>query len=222
MCGLAGELRFNDGPSQLAMLERMNHRHIPRGPHADGVFHQNRVSLGHRRLKVMDLSEHSQQPMYDPHLGLALVFNGAIYNYRELRHELQGMGYAFYSDGDTEVILKAYHAWGEACLQRFNGMFAIAIWNQASGDLWLARDRLGIKPLYYSQDAEHLVFASTLPALLEDPRVSRELDAEALHFYLHFHSVVPAPRTLLKQVKKLEPGHWLHVMADGRSCKQKW
>lgn len=222
MCGLAGELRFNDGPSQLAMLERMNHRHIPRGPHADGVFHQNRVSLGHRRLKVMDLSEHSQQPMYDPHLGLALVFNGAIYNYRELRHELQGMGYAFYSDGDTEVILKAYHAWGEACLQRFNGMFAIAIWNQASGDLWLARDRLGIKPLYYSQDAEHLVFASTLPALLEDPRVSRELDAEALHFYLHFHSVVPAPRTLLKQVKKLEPGHWLRVMADGRSCKQKW
>ncbi|PPC78204.1 N-acetylglutaminylglutamine amidotransferase [Pokkaliibacter plantistimulans] len=222
MCGLAGELRFNDGPSQLAMLERMNHRHIPRGPHADGVFHQNRVSLGHRRLKVMDLSEHSQQPMYDPHLGLALVFNGAIYNYRELRHELQGMGYAFYSDGDTEVILKAYHAWGEACLQRFNGMFAIAIWNQASGDLWLARDRLGIKPLYYSQDAEHLVFASTLPALLEDPRVSRELDAEALHFYLHFHSVVPAPRTLLKQVKKLEPGHWLRVTADSRSCKQKW
>ncbi|MDH2433483.1 N-acetylglutaminylglutamine amidotransferase [Pokkaliibacter sp. MBI-7] len=222
MCGLAGELRFNDGPSQLAMLERMNHRHIPRGPHADGVFHQNRVSLGHRRLKVMDLSEHSQQPMYDPHLGLALVFNGAIYNYRELRHELQGMGYAFYSDGDTEVILKAYHAWGEACLQRFNGMFAIAIWNQASGDLWLARDRLGIKPLYYSQDAEHLVFASTLPALLEDPRVSRELDAEALHFYLHFHSVVPAPRTMLRQVKKLEPGHWLRVTADGRSCKQQW
>ncbi|MFP8966753.1 N-acetylglutaminylglutamine amidotransferase [Pokkaliibacter sp. CJK22405] len=222
MCGLAGELRFTDGPSQLAVLERMNERHRARGPHGEGIFHQNRITLGHRRLKVMDLSDQSAQPMVDQGLGLALVFNGAIYNYRELRHELQDMGYAFHSDGDTEVILKAFHAWGENCFSRFNGMFAIAIWNEVRQELTLARDRLGIKPLYYSQDAEHLVFGSTLPAILEDPRVSRELDPEALHYYLHFHSVVPAPLTMVKAIRKLEPGHWMKVLADGRTRTQRW
>ncbi|WP_305856952.1 N-acetylglutaminylglutamine amidotransferase [Balneatrix alpica] len=222
MCGLAGEVRFHDGNGELDTIARMNERHQPRGPHSEGIFSQDRITFGHRRLKVMDLSEASQQPMFDPALGLAVVFNGALYNYPQLRDELRGLGYQFFSDGDTEVILKAYHAWGEKCLQRFNGMFALAVWQRDSGEVWLARDRLGIKPLYYTCNSQRLLFSSTLPALLESPQVSRELDPTGLHYYLHFHSVVPAPHTLFKQIHKLEPGHWLKISRDGAQQKACW
>src|SRR5690606_34380465 len=122
---------------------------------------------GHRRLKIMDLSESAQQPMIDPALGLGIVFNGAVYNHRELRRELEGRGYAFFSSGDTEVLLKAYHAWGEDFVHRLNGMFAFAIWERDSGRVLLGRDRLGIKPLYYAEIPGGLRFASSLPALVE-------------------------------------------------------
>ena len=137
----------------------------PRGPDAFGSYAQNALAVAHRRLMVMDTSDRSQQPMVDPELGLGIVFNGAIYNHPELRRELEGDGYRFQSQGDTEVLLKAFHRWGQGCVERLNGMFAFAIWERESGRLVLGRDRLGIKPLYLAQLDGALRFASTLPAL---------------------------------------------------------
>src|SRR5690606_33759205 len=140
-----------------------------RGPDAAGFFSQTNVTLAHRRLSILDLSAASQQPMVDPELGLALAFNGCIYNFRDLRAELRAKGYRFFSDGDTEVILKSWHAWGPRCVERFRGMFALAIWDRDTRRLVLARDRLGIKPLYLAETPGALRFASTLPALLAAP-----------------------------------------------------
>ena len=137
----------------------------PRGPDGAGIVLRDHVALGQRRLKIFDLSEHAQQPMVDSELGLTLVHNGAVYNYLELRKELEGLGYEFFSDGDTEVVLKAYHAWGADCVHRLNGMFAVAILERDSGRVFCARDRLGIKPFYYAETPGALRFASTLPAL---------------------------------------------------------
>lgn len=170
----------------------------------------------------MDLEAASGQPMVDHQLGLSMVFNGAIYNYPELREELQALGYHFYSDGDTEVLLKGFHAWGEQLLPKLNGMFAFAVWDRDRQSLFLARDRLGIKPLYLSQDDKRLRFASTLPALLQGGDVDTELDPVALNHYLNFHAVVPAPRTLLRGVKKLPPATWMRISADGRQEQQCW
>lgn len=136
---------------------------------------------------------HATQPMVDPVLGLGTVFNGCIYNFKELREELLGKGYRFFSDGDTEVILKAYHAWGPRCVQRFFGMFASAVWERDSGRVVLARDRLGIKPLYIAETPEGLRFASTLPALLAAGNVDTSIHPAALHHYMSWHAVVPPP-----------------------------
>ena len=215
MCGICGEVNANvrsTGPEvAAAMMSAM----AERGPDAMGLFVQGNAALGHRRLKIFDPSERSQQPMADPRLGLAIVYNGAIYNYRELRAELAGKGYDFFSTGDTEVLLKAYHAWGSNCLERINGMFAFAIWHRDTGEVFLARDRLGIKPLYYVPEPGRFRFASTLPALLAGGDIDTEIDPAALHHYMTFHAVVPAPRTLLKGARKLSPGHTLRVKADG-------
>lgn len=222
MCGIAGELRFDARPADLAAVERITHHLAPRGPDACGVYSQGPLALGHRRLKIMDLADASGQPMHDAELGLSLVFNGAIYNYPELRRELQGLGYRFFSDGDSEVLLKGYHAWGHTLLPRLNGMFAFAIWERDTRQLFLARDRLGIKPLYLSEDGARLRFASSLPALLAGGDLDTRLDPEALNHYLSFHSVVPAPRTLLRGIRKLPPATWLRVDADGRREQQCW
>jgi asparagine synthase (glutamine-hydrolysing) len=189
----------------------------PRGPDAAGVFQMNHLAAAHRRLKIIDLSEHAQQPMLDNELGLGIVFNGCIYNYRELRAELRALGYRFFSDGDTEVIVKAYHAWGIGCVDRFHGMFAFAIWERDSGRLVLARDRLGIKPLYVAELDNGLRFASTLPALLAGGGIDTSIDPVALHHYMSFHAVVPAPHTLLKGVRKLPPATIRIIEPDGRS-----
>ena len=164
MCGIAGELRFDRQPASISAVERITHRLEQRGPDAWGFHSQGPVALGHRRLKIMDLAEASGQPMIEPELGLSMVFNGAIYNYPELRSELEAKGYRFHSGGDTEILLKAYHAWGKAMLPKLNGMFAFAIWERDSGRLFIARDRLGIKPLYLSLTDKRLRFASSLPA----------------------------------------------------------
>ena len=143
----------------------------PRGPDGSGLVAQGRVAFGHRRLKIIDLSEKAGQPMTDAALGLTVVFNGCIYNYPELREELIAAGYSFFSHGDTEVVLKAFHKWGEACVERFHGMFAFAIHERDTGTVTLARDRFGIKPLYlYRGSTGALRFASSLPALLESRR----------------------------------------------------
>jgi len=158
--------------------------------------------------------------MVDPTLGLAIVFNGCIYNFRELRSELQQQGYQFFSEGDTEVILKAYHAWGERCVDRLIGMFAFAIWERASGKLILARDRLGIKPLYYSETSKHFRFASTVRALLAAGDVDTSIDNKALHHYMSWHAVVPAPNTILKGIRKLAPATTMTIEKDGRRREQ--
>ena len=186
-----------------------------RGPDAGGFFAQRNLALGHRRLSILDLSGASQQPMVDSELGLAVAFNGCIYNFRELRRVLSGRGYRFFSDGDTEVILKAYHAWGPRCVERFYGMFAFALWERDSGRVVLVRDRLGIKPLYLAEIDGGLRFASTLPALLAAGGVDTAIDKASLHNYMSLHAVVPAPRTILKGVRKLPPATIMTIEPDG-------
>jgi asparagine synthase (glutamine-hydrolysing) len=214
MCGLCGQVSFG-GEAELAPIPLMAEKLKQRGPDAAGAFLQDNVALGHRRLSIIDLSATSQQPMVDPELGLAIAFNGCIYNYKELRQELTAKGYRFFSDGDTEVILKAYHAWGPRCVERFFGMFAFALWERDSGRVVLARDRLGIKPLYYTRNNKTLRFASTLPALLAAGGVDTDIDPVGLHNYMSFHAVVPPPRTIIKGVKKLAPATLMIVEPDG-------
>lgn len=192
----------------LSKLER-------RGPDNEGSYVRGAIALGHRRLSIIDLSEASNQPFVDETHDLALVFNGTIYNYKELRAELQAQGFSFRSQGDTEVILKAYAAWGERFAERLHGMFAIAIWDAGRQQLVLARDRFGIKPLYYSQTREWFRFASNSQALLAAGGVDTAIDPVALHHHFTLHAVVPAPRTLLKGVRKLQPGHIMVISADG-------
>jgi len=187
-----------------------------RGPDGSGLWAQGPVALGHRRLKVIDLSERAAQPLVDSELGLALAFNGCIYNHHELRRELEGAGYRFFSIGDTEVLAKAYHRWGDRFVDRLKGMFAFCLVERDSGRVLLGRDRLGIKPLYLAEVGRSLRFASTLPALLAGGGVDTSIDPVALHEYLTFHSVVPAPRTILQGVRKLPPATLLAVEPDGR------
>ena len=222
MCGIAGELRFDRRPADLAAVERITHHLAPRGPDAHGFHSQGPIALGHRRLKIMDLAEASGQPMIDSDLGLFMVFNGAIYNYPELRAELETLGYRFFSGGDTEVLLKGYHAWGEKLLPKLNGMFAFAVWERDKQSLFIARDRLGVKPLYLSRTGERLRFASSLPALLQGGDIAKTLDAVALNHYLNFHAVVPAPRTILAGVEKLPPATWMRIDADGKVEQNTW
>ncbi len=215
MCGICGELRFDHQQPDPDTIRKMMERLVRRGPDSEGLFQDGPLAMGHRRLSIIDLSEHARQPMRDEALRLTLVFNGTIYNYRELRAELADLGYDFFSDGDSEVILKAYHAWGENCLDRFYGMFAFAIWDMRSQRLFLARDRFGIKPLYYTVDGTALRFASTVQALLAAGTVDTSLDPVALHHHLTLHAVVPAPRTLLNGIKKLPPASSMTFSATG-------
>jgi asparagine synthase (glutamine-hydrolysing) len=217
MCGISGEITFNGAPASTAALEAMNDAMQARGPDAAGVVARGRVAFGHRRLKIIDLSERAEQPMTDPALGLTLVFNGCIYNYRALRGELEALGYRFFSDGDTEVVLKAWHAWGAGCCERLQGMFAFAVHERESGRVVLVRDRLGIKPLYTAEVPGGLRFASSLPALLRAGGVDTSIDPVALNYYLSFHAVVPPPRTILKGVNKLPPATLRVIEPDGRS-----
>ncbi|NVK41694.1 MAG: N-acetylglutaminylglutamine amidotransferase [Oceanospirillaceae bacterium] len=219
MCGICGEIRFDQAPADLAAVSRMNDNLVPRGPDGGGLFQMNNLAVGHRRLKIIDLSEHAQQPMVDNDLGLGIVFNGCIYNYRALREELEGLGYRFFSHGDTEVILKAFHAWDTDCVHRLQGMFAFTVWHRDGGRLVMARDRLGIKPLYYSEQGRRLRFASTLPALLAGGDIDKTLDPVALHHYFSFHAVVPAPHTILQGVRKLAPASIREYDGNGNATE---
>jgi len=215
MCGLAGELRFDGVAAEVAPLQRMMGCLEDRGPDGSGVWARGPVALGHRRLSIIDLSEGGAQPMVDPQLGLTVVFNGIIYNYKQLRAELQAAGHRFFSTSDTEVVLKAYAQWSTDFVDHFLGMFAVAVFEHRTGRLVLARDRLGIKPLYVDQRGDRLRFASTLPALLAGGGVDTSIDRTALAQYMTFHSVVPAPRTILTGVRKLPPATVRVVERDG-------
>ncbi len=225
MCGIAGELRFDGERPDLAVIERMNMQLARRGPDGAGTWQDGPVAFGHRRLAIIDLSERSRQPMVDAAaggMGLALVFNGTIYNYPELRTVLHGLGHAFFSDGDTEVILRAYAEWGEACVERLHGAFAFALWDGAKQRLFLARDRLGIKPLYFARTDKFFRFASNMQALLAAGDVNTSLDPIALHHQFSLHAVVPPPFTVLKGIRKLEQGTTLTIDAAGRTTERRY
>lgn len=215
MCGICGELRFDDTLPDMNIIKRMSEKIARRGPDHEAMFSDGPLAFGHRRLSIIDLTASSDQPMEDKELQLTIVFNGTIYNYKELRSELQGMGYAFFSEGDTEVIIKSYHAWGEHCVERFYGMFAFAIWDKRQGLLFLARDRFGIKPLYYSLDGARMRFASNIQAMLASGGIDTSINPVALHHHFTLHAVVPAPHTILSGIKKLPPAHVMSMKLDG-------
>jgi asparagine synthase (glutamine-hydrolysing) len=222
VCGLAGELRLDREAADRAAVERMVACQSRRGPDGEGIWTRGPVALGHRRLAIIDLSEHGAQPMVDSALGLTVVMNGCIYNYEDLRAELIAHGHTFASTSDTEVILKAYATWGLDCVDHFLGMFAFAISEHVSGRLVLARDRLGIKPLYLDERPDRIRFASTLPALLAAGGTDTSIDRTALAYYMTFHSVVPAPLTILSGVRKLPPATIRVVEPDGSSREHEY
>jgi asparagine synthase (glutamine-hydrolysing) len=193
-----------------------------RGPDDAGLFFDDEygIGLGHRRLSIIDLSDAGHQPMQSQKGDAVIVYNGEIYNFKTIRLQLQETGHQFTSNSDTEVILKAYQQWGARCLDRFVGMFAFAIWDKTSQTLFIARDRLGIKPLYYFFNGHTLLFGSELKALMAFSRFPRDVDPDAFQLYLHYQ-YVPAPRTIFKNTFKLEPGHFL--IFDGKDLtKKRW
>ncbi len=223
MCGICGEIRFDHSAPDRARIQAMMARLARRGPDSAGSHFTPNTGLGHRRLAIIDLSDKAAQPMVDEANGLSLVFNGTIYNYPELRETLIAKGHRFVSSGDTEVILKAYAEWGVDCLQRLHGMFAFAIRDEHKGQLILARDRVGIKPLYYTRSGSRVLFASTTQALLAaDPAIDTGIDAYALHNLFSLHAVVPAPRTVLKGIRKVRPAHVVVIGDDGSIEEQRY
>ncbi|MFI5324719.1 MAG: asparagine synthase (glutamine-hydrolyzing) [Candidatus Rokuibacteriota bacterium] len=213
MCGIAGVFRRDGAPVDMGLLRRMTDILAHRGPDGDGFHVEGPVGLGHRRLAIIDLST-GDQPMASADGSAWIIYNGEIYNYRELRQELIARGFTFRTTSDTEVVLTAYLAWGPECVRRLRGMFAFAIWDERARRLFLARDRVGIKPLVYAWDGRTLRFASELKAILEDPAVPRELDWEAVRDYFTYH-YIPAPRTIFQGIRKLPPASYLVCSLDG-------
>lgn len=223
MCGLCGELRFDASQPDAGVIERMKDRLQKRGPDSEGIYMNAPVAFGHRRLAIIDLTDKAAQPMVDDRADVALVFNGTIYNYPDLRKELQGLGHTFKSTGDTEVILRAYIEWGEKCVSRLQGMFAFAVWDNKKQSLLIARDRSGIKPLYFSQTSSRLLFASNTQALIHaDDKIDTSIDAAALHNLFSLHAVVPAPRTVVKGIRKVKPAHYLIIDAKGNVTEKRY
>lgn len=217
MCGICGIIRKRQGAGEVsaAQLSAMLPALAARGPDDEGIHCENGFGFGHRRLSIIDLSPQGRQPMLDHDLQLVITYNGEIYNYSELQQELKQRGYRFNSNSDTEVILKAYACWGENFVQKFNGMFAFCLYDRRRDRFILARDRLGIKPLYYTEKEGDFYFASNIQSLAAATNVCGEISVEALHYYLSFHSVVPAPLTIFKQIYKLEPGALMIIEGNG-------
>ncbi len=225
MCGIAGALHFGTAePVGRAALERMRDTMVPRGPDGAGawVSEDGRVGLAHRRLAIVDLSEAAAQPMANEDGGIVVVYNGEIYNHAELRAELIRAGHRFRTDhSDTEVIVHGYEEWGIDCVQRFRGMFAFALWDGREQALWLVRDRIGIKPLYYAIGSGRLLFASEIKAILAHGGVPVAPDEEALFHYLSFLTT-PAPATLFAGIRKLPGGCRLRIGGDGAVREERW
>lgn len=211
MCGIAGLLRFDDGPVSTATIASMTDAVAHRGPDGAGVFVAGPVGLGHRRLSIIDLSDAGRQPIANEDGSIQVTYNGEIYNFEALRATLESLGHRFRSRTDSEVIVHAYEEWGTSCLARFNGMFAFGLWDARRQHLWLVRDRLGVKPLFYARLDDGVRFGSEIKAILADPAVPRRLDPDALQTYLAFN-YVPAPDTLFRGIQQVEPGH--HLLFD--------
>ena len=223
MCGLFGALSFSEQPVDTATANAMSAKVARRGPDDEGLWRDGPVMLGHRRLSIIDLSELGHQPMEDVTSRYAIVFNGTIYNYPELRTQLIADGYVFRSHSDTEVIINAYACWGQQCTAKLDGMFAFAIWDRQAKTLFMARDRMGIKPLYYAKTPNAFYFASNPQALLATGQCDTGIDPVGLHYQLSLHAVIPAPHTLLKGVRKCRPGYQMTIQADGTiSESQYW
>ncbi|MFT7674501.1 MAG: asparagine synthase (glutamine-hydrolyzing), partial [Gammaproteobacteria bacterium] len=219
MCGLFGALSFTDRGIERDVAEAMSARVARRGPDDRGEWYDGPVMLGHRRLAIIDLSPLGHQPMEDVSSRYTIVFNGTIYNYPELRQQLIALGYQFRSQSDTEVIINAYAHWGAAAVELLHGMFAFAIWDRLTKKLFLARDRMGIKPLYYSQTANGFYFASNPQALIATGLCDTSIDAVGLHHQLSLHAVIPAPRTLLNGIQKCRPAHHM-IVTPQRSLQE--
>ena len=213
MCGIAGYLFRDTDPNAQAVVRRMTAAIAHRGPDAEGFHVDARAALGHRRLSIVDLAT-GQQPMYNETGSLCVVYNGEIYNHASLRPELERAGHVYHSHCDTETILHAYEQWGAACVERFRGMFAFAIWDQTTGELFCARDRLGIKPFYYALAGGQFIFGSEIKALLQHPGLSARFEESLLPEYLAF-GYTSGDRTLFSGIRKLMPGHVLRVRAGG-------
>jgi asparagine synthase (glutamine-hydrolysing) len=214
MCGIAGIVYVDpQHPVDRELVHRMTSTLAHRGPNADGYFFGRGAALGHRRLSILDLTT-GDQPIYNEDRTKAVVFNGEIYNFRALREDLEARGHQFRTASDTETIVHAWEEYGDDCIRRLRGMFALALWDLTSRRLLLARDRVGKKPLYYLQTADRLAFASELKGLLADPSIKRAIDYSTLDDYLSF-GAVPAPRTVYAAIAQLPPAHYL-VWEDGR------
>ncbi len=222
MCGIVGILDPISGVSPArADLQRMNDALVHRGPDGDGLFLDPGIGLGHRRLAIIDVGK-GHQPLFNENGSVVVVFNGEIYNYRELTRELTALGHVFATDSDTEVLVHGWEEWGPACVERLQGMFAFALWDRRQQTLFLARDRVGIKPLHYARlPSGKLLFGSELKALLTHPEMTRDLDPCAVEDYFAF-GFIPDPRTLLRDARKLPPGHTLLLGPDGHGEPQRY
>ena len=221
MCGIVGFVSKISSSMDRSVLDRMNAAIAHRGPDDDGFYVKDGVALGMRRLAIIDVAS-GQQPIHNSDKTKWIVFNGEIYNYQELRKDLEKRGHRFYTNSDTEAIVHLYDEYGSDCLGHLRGMFALAIWDTADKSLFLARDRVGKKPILYSrQDNGDLIFGSEFQALLQHPDISREVDLEAIDSYLS-SLCIPAPRTAFKQIRKLEPGHWLRWKDGEIETKRYW
>lgn len=220
MCGICGEIYWDGQLASEKIIQPMLSTLEKRGPDDGGFWLNGQVGLGHRRLSIIDLSDGGHQPMLDKEISL--VFNGCIYNYQQLRQQLIKLGHQFVSHSDTEVIIKSYRQWGMDCVTHFEGMFAFAIWDDDQQQLLIARDRFGIKPLYYAPVNGGVRFASNTQSLIQSGGIDLEIDPVGLHHQFTLHGVIPAPHTILKGIKKLEPGHWLIINPDGQMYKKQY
>src|SRR4030095_7621355 len=220
MCGIIGIVRNDAKPVDQGLLARMSNSIRHRGPDDDGFYLSEGVGLGMRRLSIIDIAG-GQQPIHNQDRTAWIVFNGEIYNYLELRQKLEELGHTFYTNSDTEVVVHAYDQYGSECPKHLRGMFAFAIWDERTQELFLARDRVGKKPLLYAHINGQLIFGSEFAALLQHPDVSRDIDPKALDQYLSF-MCVPAPLTAYKSIRKLEPGHWLRWRKGEIKTERYW
>ncbi len=214
MCGICGQFRFDSEIVSSKSLNSMMSKLARRGPDSNGKWLEGKVGFGHQRLSIIDLSSNGNQPMVDDILKLTLVFNGTIYNYKSLRSQLIGKGYSFFSHSDTEVIIKAYHCWGEDCVNYLDGMFAFCVWDQTNQKLFIARDRMGIKPLYYHLSNKAFTFASNSQALLTQ-ELDKSINPVALQQQLSLHGVVPAPNTIINGIQKVKPATVITINRKG-------
>src|SRR5215471_10732981 len=221
MCGICGIVNFNaTDPVDRILVQRMADAQAHRGPDDHGYFVEGNAGLGHRRLSIIDLSG-GKQPIFNEDGSVVVVFNGEIYNYSDLTAGLVARGHNFATRSDTETIVHAYEEYGDFCMRDFRGMFAFAIWDRRRKRLLLVRDRLGIKPVYYYACKDFVVFASEIKSLLQHPAVPRQVDRQAVDLYLSLR-YVPGPRTMFKNIFKLQPGHWLTADENGIRIGKYW